>query len=222
MYNTLLELPLFQGLSRDDLTRILESTHLRFETLPEGATLFRQDDPCTGLTFVIEGRLCQNTQSADHTWSVDEELGARTLIGLNVLYGNARTYRHAYTALCPTRLLQIDKRTAGALTAYFEVFRLNVLNHLTTQAIRRTQAQWLPAPASLQGRLIRFMRQYVERPAGPKVFHISQQQLGGYLGEDYRYIGRTLQQMARAGLIVKGHRAISVPFFENIIKHESD
>ena len=222
MFDTLLELPLFQGLSRDDLTRILESTHLGFDTLRIGTTFIRQDDSCKGLTFIIEGRVCQNTFSADRTWSVDEQLDARRLIGLDVLYGSTRTHRHTYTTLSPTRLLRMDKRTAGALIGYFEVFRLNVLNHLTTQAIRQTQSRWLPAPATLGGRIVAFMRQYVERPAGRKIFHISQQQLGAYLGEEYHQVGRALTKMAHNRLVVKGHRAIIIPSFENLLNYDSD
>lgn len=220
MFDTLLELPLFQGLSRDDLTRILESTHLDFYTQKKGSTLFRQDESCTGLTFVIEGTIRQNTLSADHTWSVDEQLGARSLIGLDVLYGSTRTHRHTYTALCNTRLVHIDKRTAGALTGYFEVFRLNVLNRLTTQAIRQTQARWLPPVSSLDGRIAAFMRQHVERPAGPKTFHISQQLLGEYLGEEYHSVGRAITRMEQKGLLTKGHRYIDIPAFETLINYD--
>ena len=222
MFDTLLELPLFQGLSRDDLTRILESTHLTFDTLSESSVLCRQDDICTEVTFVIEGRLKQNTQSADRTWSVDEEVGARSLVGLDTLWGGTRTHRHTYSALTPTRLLHVDKRTFAALTSYFEVFRLNVLILLTTQQFRQSQPQWLPAPETLCGRIVAFMRQHVMRPAGPKVFHISQQQLGKYLGEDYRYVGRALTQLEREGLIAKGHRAIVIPSFETLLNYDSD
>ena len=221
MFDTLLELPLFQGLSRDDLTRILESTHLDFFSQKKGSTLFRQDDGCTGLTFVIEGTLRQNTLSADRTWSVDEQLGARSLIGLDVLYGSTRTHRHTYTALCHTRLVHMDKRTAGALIAYFEVFRLNVLNRLTTEAIRQAQVRWLPSARSLDGRIATFMRQHVQRPAGPKTFHISQQQLGEYLGEEYHTVGRAITRMENEGLLTKGHRYIDIPAFETLINYDA-
>lgn len=222
MFDTLLELPLFQGLSRDDLTRILESTHLTFSTLKRGATLFQQDDLCTGLTFVLDGELCQNTLSADRTWSVDEQLDSRSVIGLDVLYGSTRTHRHTYKSLCSTRLMQMDKRTAGALIGYFEVFRLNVLNRLTTQAIRQTQARWLPAANTLCGRIVNFMRQHVERPAGPKTFHISQTQLGAYMSVDYHYVGHAITQLEHEGLVTKGHRAIIIPSFETLLNYDAN
>lgn len=218
MFDTLLQLPLFQGLGQADLTRILESTHLNFETLPKDSTVVRQDKICSDVILVIEGKLRQNTQSADHSWSVDEEVGARSLIGLDVLYGSTRTHRHTFTTLCPTRLLRVDKRTVAALTDYFEVFRLNVLNWLTTRAVRQTQPQWLPAPDSLCGRIIAFMRSHVEYPAGHKVFHISQQQLGQYLGEDYRYISKALNQLQQQQLIHKKIKQIDIPSFESLIK----
>lgn len=219
MFDTILELPLFQGLGRDDLTRILESTHLTFETLPEHATLCRQDEPCTGLTFVIEGELLQNTRSANRQWSVDEWVGARTVIGLNALYGSSNAHRHTYSAACPTRLMHVDKRTAKALVNYFEVFRLNVLNGLTTQHRAQMHALWLPGSDTLEGHIVGFMRSHVTRPAGRKVFHMSQQTLGQYVNADYRYVCRALDRLAAKGLLAKKYKAIQVPAFEALTTH---
>lgn len=219
MFDTLLDLPLFQGLGQTDLTRIIESTHLDFSTLQQGQELVRQDALCTGVVLVIEGRLRQHTQSADRTWSVEEEAGRRSLIGLDVLYGGTRTHRSTYTAMGPTRVVFVDKRTVGALTAYFEVFRLNVLNNLTTQAMRRAALAWQPAPTTLEGHIIAFMRAHVSHPAGPKLFRISQQQLGRYLGQDYRFIAKALRRMEATQLIKKEYKAISTPAFETLINY---
>ena len=219
MFDTLLSLPLFQGLGHADLTRILESTRLEFETASEGTVLLHQDDACEGLTFVLKGDVSLYTASADRSWGVEETLVTPSVIGLEVLYGSLRRHRHTLTTRSETRLLQMDKRTVGALTAYFEVFRLNVMNQLTTTIVRRDLLHWLPAEASLQGRIRGFMRAHVQRPAGYKVFNISQRLLGTYLGEDKRYISQALHQMEDADLLHLERRNIVVPSFEILLKH---
>ena len=88
----------------------------------------------------------------------------------------------------------------------------------TTLIARQRQLQWLPAPQTLEGRIIHFMRTHVQRPAGFKVFHISMEALGTYLGEDSRYISKALHHLERQGLLRLERRAIQVPAFENIIK----
>ena len=220
MFDTLLELPLFQGLGRDDLTRILESTRLDFSTMPTGSTLLRQDELCTGLTFFIDGQVGVETLAANRGWSVEETLPIPSVVGLEVLYGRRRTYRHSLYALSQTRLLTIDKRTVAALTSYFEVFRLNVFNTLTTSIARREQLDWLPAPTTLEGRLIAFFHTHVSHPAGPKTFHLSLRTLGAYLGEDPRYISRALHRLSNDDLLTLGRRAITIPSFERLLQHQ--
>lgn len=217
MFDTLLSLPLFQGLGHADLTRILESTRLEFETAAANTTIIQQDQPCTGLTFVLQGNVVMQTESADRSWSVEETLAPPAVEGLEVLYGSLRSHRHTLTTRSETRLLQMDKRTVGALTAYFEVFRLNVMNLLTTTIVRRDLLQWLPAEQSLKGLIRSFMRAHVQRPAGHKVFCISQRQIGNYLGEDKRHISRALHEMEVAGLLRLERKSIDIPSFETLL-----
>ena len=217
MYDTILGLPLFQGLSTADLTRVLEGTRLAFDTVSAGTTLFRQDELCTGLTFIIDGAITLHTEAADHRWSVDETLNSPLVLGMDVLYGSTRTHRHSAHAATATRTLFMDKRTVAALTGYFEVFRLNVLNLLTTSAVRRDQLNWLPAATTREEHIIHFFRTHVQRPAGHKRFNISQKVLGRYLGEDYRFIAQALRQMQDRGWLTLDRRCIDIPAFERLI-----
>jgi CRP-like cAMP-binding protein len=218
MYDTILELPLFQGLSAADLTRVLEGTRLAFDTIVPGSYLFRQDELCTGLTFIIEGTITLHTESADHRWSLDEELSGATVLGMDVLYGSTRTHRHSAQAVTVTRILFMDKRTVAALIGYFEVFRLNVLNLLTTSAVRRDHLNWLPAPNTREEHIIHFFRTHVQRPAGHKRFNISQKVLGRYMDEDYRFIAQSLRKMQDLGWLTLGRRCIDIPTFERLIQ----
>ena len=218
MFDTLLGLPLFQGLGKVDLTRILESTRMEFTTVKSDTVFLHQGDLCAGLTFVIDGRAVMETYAADHRWSVVEEMASPFVAGLEVLYGSTRTYLHSYRATSLLRLLQMDKRTAAALTSYFEVFRLNLLNSLTTAITRREQLQWLPPAPSLDGRIIAFMRQHVSHPAGAKRFFISLPILGTYLGEDPRYVSKALHHLADQGLLRLGRRLIEIPNFERLVQ----
>lgn len=218
MFDTLLDLPLFQGLGKADLTRILESTRMDFVTVKADHVFLHQGDLCTGLTYVIDGRVEMKTSAADRRWSVIEEMATPTVIGTEALYGSSRTYSHSYQAVSQLRLLQMDKRTAAALTGYFEVFRLNLLNLLTTTIARRQQVMWLPPAATLDGRIVAFLRQHVSRPAGAKRFLISLPELGAYLGEDPRYISKALHRLQDRGLVRLDRRLIEIPNFEQLIQ----
>lgn len=219
MFDTLLSLPLFQGLGRRDLTRILESTRLDFATARAGSTILRQDTPCTGLTFIMQGQVATTTYAADRRWSVEEEMKVPAVVGIDVLYGSTRTHRLDCQARTSVRYLLMDKRTVAALTAYFEVFRLNVLNLLTTTAVRREQLLWMPPQTTLEGRIAAFMRAHVHHPAGGKRFRIALHLLGDYLGEDPRYVSKALHRMAEAGLLRLQRKTIEVDSFETLINY---
>lgn len=217
MFTMLLTLPLFQGLSYDDVTRIVESTRLDFSTLTEGAILCRQDEPCTDLHIIIDGRLKARTASADRSWAVEEEVTERSIVGLDVLYGRRRTHTSTFTALTTTRILSIDKRTMGALFRYFEVMQINAFNVLTSQIATRDRVMWLPPADSLEQRITRFMLSHVSRPAGRKRFDISMALLGRYLGEDQRRISKALHNLMADGLVNLQRRAVEVPAFEKLL-----
>lgn len=218
MFDTLMALPLFQGLGREDLTRIVESTRLDFRTLKAGMTFITQGSSCDGLTFVMDGTVCMSTDAADSRWRVEELLAAPLVIGTEVLYGRTRWHLHSYRTEQQVHLLDVDKRTVGALTAYFEVFRLNLLNLLTTGIVKHEQQNWLPPSASLEGRIITFLRRHVMRPAGEKRFHISLPLLGAYLGQDPRYVSKALHRLENRGVVELSRRLIVIPKFEKLVQ----
>ena len=90
MFDTLLGLPLFQGLGKADLTRILESTRMDFVTVKSDTVFLHQGDLCMGLTFVIDGRVEMKTSAADRRWSVVEEMATPAVIAA---VGDARWSR---------------------------------------------------------------------------------------------------------------------------------
>lgn len=219
MFTTLLSLPLFQGLSYDDVTRIVESTRLEFSTQPLGGELCKQDALCDAVHIVISGRLGVRTLSADRTWAVEEELPSRSVVGLEVLYGRRRTYASTCSALEPTRILTIDKHTMGSLFRFFEVMQMSAFNMLTSEIAQRDRLLWLPPVVTLEERLTRFMQCHVLRPAGRKRFEISMALLGSYLGEDQRRISKALHSMADGGLLKLQRRAVEIPTFEKLLNN---
>jgi CRP-like cAMP-binding protein len=57
MYDKLLQLPLFQGMSKFDFTDILEKVKIHFNKYEPGSCLVRQDTPCNQLIFVLDGEV---------------------------------------------------------------------------------------------------------------------------------------------------------------------
>ena len=72
MFDTLLQLPLFQGLCHEDFTNILEKVKLHFTRHKPGEPLIKSGEVCDQLLFLLKGRLSSVTGSEDDTLTVIE------------------------------------------------------------------------------------------------------------------------------------------------------
>lgn len=80
MYDTLLQLPLFQGLCHNDFTEILEKVKIHFAKYQAGDTILTQGDVCDKLVFLLKGKISSNTISADKVYTYIEYIEAPYLI----------------------------------------------------------------------------------------------------------------------------------------------
>ena len=57
MYDTLLQLPLFQGLCKNDFTNIIGKVKLHFRKYNADDIIVEQGAPCTQLIFLLNGEI---------------------------------------------------------------------------------------------------------------------------------------------------------------------
>ena len=57
MFDTLLQLPLFQGLCHEDFTSILDKVKLHFIKHKAGETIIGNGSPCKQLRFLLKGKV---------------------------------------------------------------------------------------------------------------------------------------------------------------------
>ena len=57
MFDTLLQLPLFQGLCHEDFTSILDKVKLHFIKHKVGETIIESGSPCKQLCFLLKGEI---------------------------------------------------------------------------------------------------------------------------------------------------------------------
>ena len=63
MFDTLLQLPLFQGLCHEDFTSILDKVKLHFIKHKVGETIIESGSPCKQLCFLLKGEVSIVTNS---------------------------------------------------------------------------------------------------------------------------------------------------------------
>ena len=70
MYDTLLQLPLFQGLCKNDFTSILGKVKLHFRKYNADEIIVEQGTPCTELIFLLNGEISSQMVDEQKSYSL--------------------------------------------------------------------------------------------------------------------------------------------------------
>ena len=217
IYDRLLQFPLFQGMSRDDLEIVAGHTRFGFQKVTAGRQIIHAGDPCTHLYFLINGTLKIETFSDDNRYSVIEQMSSPYILQQESIFGYYQRYTHNFYALTDANFLTLDKEEVVRLSEDFLVFRLNLMNHLATQSQKLIQMQWRRSPLSLRERIVRFFFQHTLYPAGPKTFHILMERLAEEVNDSRLNVSRALNRMQEAGVLELHRGRIEIPQLERLL-----
>ena len=128
MFDLLMELPLFRGVSHDTMKNIVGMAKFHFLKYPEGAVVVKENSPCTHITFVISGSVRLTTTNNNGRISVSQTLRAPDVIAPDFLFGRATNYPCRAVALEPSGVLQISKADYIKILNADPVFMFNYLN----------------------------------------------------------------------------------------------
>ena len=201
MYHMLMRLPLFQGMNREDLFRVLEQTTFHFRRIEEGKTIYHQGEPCSELTFLMNGTLVADTQATYANLSFTERLSTYMPIEPQSLFGRRPNYKSNYVAQSEVSLLSISKQQVYHLFETYEIFRINLLNILCSKVENLHERLWSIAPHDLEGRMVLFVQSLCATPRGTKVLRCKMEDLAALLDETRLNVSRILNKWCGEGLI---------------------
>lgn len=134
MFELLMELPLFKGVSRTRLAQTVGEAKFHFLKYPQGEVIVRAGDPCTHLTFVISGKVRSTIVNHNGRFAVGSTLEAPAVVAPDFLFGRFTTYPGTVEALESTGILKISKNDYVNILNSDPVFLFNFLNILSMNA----------------------------------------------------------------------------------------
>ena len=134
MYEQLMNLPLFRGISHAQLSEIVGNTKLHFLKYPADETIIRAGEPCTHLAFVLGGKVRATTVNANGRFSVSYILECPAVISPDFLYGRTTAYPCTVVACDDVSILKISKSDYTRILNSDPVFMFNYLNTLSANA----------------------------------------------------------------------------------------
>ncbi|WP_277044399.1 Crp/Fnr family transcriptional regulator [Prevotella multiformis] len=216
LYNKLLELPLFIGISTDELSDIIEQTKFGFHKLPASRPLIRKDEKCDCLFFLMSGVLQVASYADSHRYCIEEELKAPAVIQPEHLFGLMQYYTKDVTAQTDCSLLSLAKPEVLRLLDSYLIFRLNFLNSLSMQAQRMGRIPWQKPSDDIRQQFITFLRHRCMTQAGRKILRIRMEDLAHELHQSRINVSRMLHQLQREGMLSMGRSILTVPRLETL------
>lgn len=222
IYTKLLRLPFFQGIDRDELEAMASKIRFDFQKYDEGAWIARENDRCATLTLVMTGSVEAEAISADHSYSLREQIDAPCAIEPERIFGLRQHLARGYRATTPCNVLRLQKDDVLRLCAQSLVFELNVLNTISTSAQRAGSAFWRTPPTTIPRKIATFVAHRSLRPAGPKTLSIRLTDLGSAIGESHLNVSRSLHGLEAQGLVALARQTIIIHRLEQLLSVEDD
>lgn len=216
MYDTLLQLPLFQGLCKNDFTNILGKVKLYFRKYNAGDILVEQGTPCTQLMFLLNGEIISQTTDALHSYALLEIFTGPFVIEPYSLFGMQTNYTATYKAHTDISMVGIDKSSILNELNNYEIFRLNYLNMLSNRSQVAHEKLWNSRIGNTEEKIVTFLTQRAIKPEGEKILKIKMEDLANLIDETRINVSKVLNDLQEQGLVQLSRKEISIPALEKL------
>ncbi len=217
MYDTLLQLPLFQGLCKNDFTGIIGKVKLHFRKYDAKGTIVKQGEPCTRLIFLLSGEIVSQAADSRQVYSLIETFGSPFVIEPSSLFGMHTRYTATYKARTEANVVGVEKAYILTELNKYEIFRLNYLNILSNRAQVAYDKLWNSRAGSIQEKIAGFVSLRALKPDGEKVLKIRMEDLAALIDETRINVSKALNDLQERELVHLSRKEIHIPALEKLV-----
>jgi len=210
MYEILLGLPLFKGVSRERLSEVIGSVKFHFLKYLPNDTIVSAGDHCTHIKFIISGSARLTIANNDSRFIVSQTLSAPDVIAPECLFGSVTSYPCSGVAIESTGVLQISKADYLKILNMDQIFLFNYLNTLSMNAQKATQGILAVTTGNLEERIAFWIVALTQRRGSDITLACRQRDLYSLFGVQRTSLKATLESLRERDIITYSSSEIRI------------
>ena len=131
-----MQLPLFQGVSAEKITALVEKLPFHFLKYRNGEQVFAAGDPCTHIKFIVSGQVRLETAFSNLRVTMCQTISNPHVLAAEYLFGRDTVYPFTAISDGACGILQLRKSDYIKMISSDKVFLFNILNYLSTGSQR--------------------------------------------------------------------------------------
>ncbi len=169
MYQQLMQLPLFQGVSAEKITALVEKLPFHFLKYRNGEQVCAVGDTCTHIKFVVSGQVRLETPFNALRVVMLQTVSNPHVLAPEYLFGKNTTYPYTVISDGACGILQLRKSDYIKMINSDKVFLFNILNYLSSGSQR-----YMTSPLNIKdGSVAERLASIVETLAMPGAMDVS-------------------------------------------------
>lgn len=216
MFERLLTLPLFQGLTKQEITEVLAHVRLDFVNYQAGDEIVSQEDPCRNLICIINGEASSEYHDPKGRFIFSEDLPSLRVIEPYNMFGMYQKYSRDYFFKTDGVTLSIERKVAINHILNSNIVKINMLNIVSNKYQQTQRILTLMSDDTIEEKITKFILSHSSMPRGRKELQIKMTDLADIVHETRLNVSRTLNRMEYQGLLNLQRGYIEIPDIQEL------
>lgn len=218
MFERLLQLPLFQGMTKKEIYEVISRVKLDFTNYQAGDEIVLQGDPCKSLVYIISGQMSAEYRDPHSRFILTEKINNVGLIEAYNMFGMTPRYSRTYIFDTNGVTLKIDKAMLLNQLMINYIAKINMLNTTCNQYHQTLKLLRDFPEDTVQDKITKFILSFSSTTRGEKELRIKMTDLADIVHETRLNVSKALNQMQEDNLISLQRNFINIPDIEKLYK----
>ncbi len=222
MYQQLMQLPLFQGVSTEKITALVEKLPFHFLKFRNGEQVFAAGDPCTHIKFIVSGQVRLETPFPKLRITMHQTVSNPHVLAAEYLFGRDTAYPYTAISDGACGILQLRKSDYIKMITSDKVFLFNILNYLSSGSQRSLLMPLTVKDGSVAERLAMIVDNLSIFGATNIGFRYKQKDLCTLLGTQRTTLVSMLDRLSDQGIVDYDSNELKILDLQGLINVNND